>query len=422
MADPAIVYVAQSPKGSTTTYDLMVMDADGRNQTKLLTSTNAERSLSFPAWSPDISPAPGYQGTIAIETQPDFGNTSGHISSIILVDVEIGADGVPRALNERVLVDETDGNVASVVAKPDWSPDLNPDAAGYQGEIVFTTIESINVVSVAWNESTMNPSVERVSPSVDSVIVVDVDISQASVTHPKWSPDGQRIAFQFRDSATADYAVAVVNGTGPDATITNLIVTAFVDEPAWSRAGDRIAFATEGSRRTTSELWAVNLAAPNNVELLAQDVASPSWTLDDPVTAGVDEQDAFMIVSGGGIHRVDLATGELTTLAESKKSSLRWPDLRPFDSNGWAPALSAPSSQTLIAGRTVTVPPERSLDPKTTTLYDQFHWSTPPSSDLPYWERATTIDYTSAADQETQAHVDDAMSNLDVLIDLLAVI
>ena len=64
-ADPVIVYVAVHSSVGTDN-DLMVANADGSNQTTLLTSNVA--GFFFPAWSPDLVLAtPEFQGSVVFE-------------------------------------------------------------------------------------------------------------------------------------------------------------------------------------------------------------------------------------------------------------------------------------------------------------------------------------------------------------------
>ena len=115
-ANPAIVFVAVSSAGPDN--DLMVADADGSNQTALLSSNQA--GFFFPAWSPDLEDAtPGFQGSVVFELWT--GPVDAPLIDLRLIDVTVSAAGVETA-NERELVQD-----ASAAA---WSP--QGDKIAYQ--------------------------------------------------------------------------------------------------------------------------------------------------------------------------------------------------------------------------------------------------------------------------------------------------
>src|SRR5206468_8933620 len=80
-ADPAIVFTFDALESN-----LAVMNADGSNQTTILSSST--RHFRTPAWSPDLNgnPLNGYQGTLAVSTYTTSINSD---TQIWLVDVTV---------------------------------------------------------------------------------------------------------------------------------------------------------------------------------------------------------------------------------------------------------------------------------------------------------------------------------------------
>lgn len=311
-ADPAIAYTDQRWVRTSVAWDLAVMNADGSNPTVLL---NAENSgglgYLYPAWSPDVDTStPGYQGTLAVKNVKTK-------NEILLVDVSV-VDGTPQADHVRVLVDTDDPAVSSsVLGNPAWSPDLDAVTPGYQGWIAFSASYSINVIRVQWDP--VAGMVQPVGPSEVRYAVDTQDEVNDTVAAPTWSPDGDRLVFQHW--IYGDNSLLMMHSDGSNLTaVVPQGVFSEIGAPEWSRSDNRVAFNGDG------ELYTVDvLGGADSLEPLSVSGKSPSWS----------PNDQFLVYSalggsgnGENLLTLELATGQESVLASSKKTQLLWPDWR----------------------------------------------------------------------------------------------
>jgi hypothetical protein len=292
-ADPAIAFTA----GSNNV--LVVMNEDGSNMTGLVSNALMAQ------WSPDLDgdPTNGYQGTIAF-------NRSSSTDGIWLVDVRT-INGVPTPLRIRqVYADQ------AFAAK--WSPDLDPDAAGYQGALAFGTPNGIELLAIEWDGNDNDPS--TIHAAFSEVIVPTVE---GLPYLPSWSPDGQRIAF-IHIGPGLQFDLRIVDDLDDPENSQRVLVTAAqiggeTIDPAWSNTSNTIAFAG---------LWTVDADDPENTLInLGVGGRWPAWSPDDSAVL----YHAF--VSPGNTSKIrllSLITGEATTLAGDKKVHYRLPHWRPF--------------------------------------------------------------------------------------------
>ncbi len=311
-ADPAIAFVASYQHRGRTVYELRVMDADGTNQTTLLSRTS--NIIQDPAWSPDLdgNPGNGYQGTLAvtIQNEPDPGY------DLFLLDVAV-VGGAPQGSNLRKIVeDDLDPNVWSLAAHAEWSVDLAALTPGYQGRIVFTgsldgVAGSVNVIEMAWDGFTVQPVN---GPNSSSALVANAGVA---LPYPTWSPDGSRIA--FGGITASGSGIHVVNSTtGMVLTVVSTGLGSGHHDFQWSRHDSRVAFAhSNGSIYTIDvDLGSSSLRAVPGVA--GED---PTWSPDDVEIA---------YASAGTIRRADVATGQSALLASESRKSFRMPDWRRF--------------------------------------------------------------------------------------------
>lgn len=95
-ADPAIAFVATRKVGKKTFYDLTVMNADGSNQTVILSTQtwSGASEISDSSWSPDLDPlTSGYQGSLAVTTWGG-GAPNGTAYDLWGIDVNVTPTGV----------------------------------------------------------------------------------------------------------------------------------------------------------------------------------------------------------------------------------------------------------------------------------------------------------------------------------------
>jgi Tol biopolymer transport system component len=197
---------------------------------------------SQPAWSPDG------QRIAFVRDRGPFGN------GIFLID----ADGA---------------NTSSLVAgtEPAWSPDGT--------QLVFTNVEGISRANVDGSAPVLLVAHDTLSDTPDG------DWGDDRVGSPSWSPDGQHIAFQFRESAPNRVSkVYIMNADGSGARrLTDSDDDHHESQPSWSPDGAAIAY-------TGSGLFADNESEHGSILKLDPDEGVPyllySATTDETIIHG----------------------------------------------------------------------------------------------------------------------------------------
>jgi Tol biopolymer transport system component len=158
-----------------------------------------------PAWSPD-----GRQIAFVRDRGP-FGK------GIFLID----ADG-------------TDAISLVAGAEPAWSPDGT--------QLAFTNVEGISRADVEGSGSVLLVAHDTLGDTPDG------DWGDDRVGSPSWSPDGQHIAFQFRESAPPSESkiyIMSADGSGPRR-LTDSDAGHHESQPSWSPTGSAIAYTGSG--------------------------------------------------------------------------------------------------------------------------------------------------------------------------------
>jgi Tol biopolymer transport system component len=266
-AAPAIAFTRDGNK-------LMVMNADGSNQTVLLSAT----SVSNPSWSP--------AGT-ALVMSATVNGTSG----IWLIDVAL-VGGVPKGSNLRFL---TSGY------QPAWS------ARG--DTIIYIPATGIS------NSLSIIPTVGGGGQGT----VIYTSGAGYTVVHPDWSPDNTRIAFGEKNQDFTHCTLIVFNRE------TRLVdtVTAFgpshgqIRAAEWSRAGDKIAFSAYPKTETKEHVYIVApLPRSSPTKFFAG--FHPTWSPDDSKLAFVPP-----VTGGPSVSTYDFLTRATKSIA-SKASLPNW--------------------------------------------------------------------------------------------------
>lgn len=228
-ADPAIAFAK-----SGTTYQLVVMNADGSNQTTIYKAANF-RSISSPSWSPAGNQIAFYQ------TSP---------AELWVIDVVV-QNGVPKGQNARVLV---------------------PNSPYYP-------------TTLAW--SSLNQEIVFVSgPNHDSLAVVPATGGTPQIIYtepnglplvdPTWNPQGDQIAFavngahEVRILDRVAGATITVFSAGSDFTVT---------DTDWARTGDVLAFRVTPFSANDPRVYTLDLTTNALVERVPG--MDPTWSPDD---------------------------------------------------------------------------------------------------------------------------------------------
>jgi TolB protein len=112
--------------------------------------------------------------------------------------------------------------------------------------------------------------------AVDGFAVTQITFDNSDDVQPRFSPDGQRIAFSSNRSGNWD--IWVVNRDG-----TNLmqVTRERIDEiaPCWSPDGKRLAFSAWGQRANQWEIWTVSVEQPGTRRFVCPGLF-PAWSAD----------------------------------------------------------------------------------------------------------------------------------------------
>jgi len=148
----------------------------------------------------------------------------------------------------------------------------------------------------------------------DATRITDLDVE---ATHPSWSPDGDRIAFQaFSDHY---YHIWTIR---PDGTDSRVVTEGPFDhrEPAWSPDGTQIAFASDRALEGAYDIWtaAVETGALERVTQGGTEQHSPAWT----------PRGELAWVEGPAVRRLD-PEGQAHEVATLPAGDLRAPSWDP---------------------------------------------------------------------------------------------
>jgi Tol biopolymer transport system component len=227
--NPAIVFLDDVDGG------LFLTTSDGSVRTRL-TTNRTSRDLGA-AWSPDFKPeSPGHQGEIAFFRQPDPARIWGDIyvvpsdasgppvrirsftdfsvpppegqSSISLSwspdgrRIIYASEGAVWALTVASgAVERLFGRGGYYVDTPAFSPDLDEEAIGYQGEIAFTSADELPGGVFSGSDTFLCPvAIDGAGNlTVHSELTVNLSQSPGVIEeHPVWSADGRYLVFSRR--------------------------------------------------------------------------------------------------------------------------------------------------------------------------------------------------------------------------------
>jgi len=276
-ADPAIAYAVDGHNDQ-----LMVMNADGTNQTSLLTTM----MVQSPEWSPG-----GHQVA--------FGGGDGTASSpagVYAADVSVVAN-IPRMSNLRLVIPKFQ------LGSPNWSPDGS--------QLVVTGIVEDGSAGIATVPAAGGALTVRFSASLpaDGLNPFVPSFSGAS-----WSPDGTRLAFTYGEhyhlSHDTSTLLVLTLATGHIDTLYNATPTSGLQQvlrPDWSPDGTRIVFDGYAAATDQRQLYTVP-AVPGS-----QPRALPGTTGGSGAHWSPDG--GQLVYTGAGVRLYTLQSGSSTLLS-----------------------------------------------------------------------------------------------------------
>jgi Tol biopolymer transport system component len=272
-ADPAIAYVAQGINGVS---NLMVMNADGSNQTVIYTGTG----IWFPSWSPG-------------GTKIEFGMNSGlWIVGISVVN--------RKPIGSTPFQIPGSGQFGSPNSGGKWSPDGN--------WIAFTVLGQDAQMS--------NIYLISATPTGGTPIVAYTSQSGLFPFDPDWSYDSKKLVFdeeQMNSPYYSDLKIVDVSGSLPSTNVTTILPLSslFINTPDWSRNGDhRIAFSDNISIYTVVD----NLTSQTPVKVTGG--RYPTWS----------PNNLELAYRSFAKNTVTITTYNFSTHATTSLGSGTWPD------------------------------------------------------------------------------------------------
>lgn len=353
VANPGIAFVnGTNGPNSTAPNTLEVMNADGSNQTALVSMPG----LRTPHWSPNLlgDSATAYEGALAFNT--NYNTSTGRVDELWLTTITV-FNSTPQASSPFLLEDTNDPAVQNYLGNlvPTWSPNQNPNVS-YTGWIAFGVGTKINVTPVQFNGATVTGPLDQSTVLWSGVPLPPIDGKDAEIGGPAWSSDGNWMAFfEYRYNPLVKnpwqaslwmIPVTWSNGVpsvGPGTAAINLVPEgsfAWITDLEWSRGGSTVAFrgSQSGSTGSPGNLYTVDVSSLQNnptapppafsLVSAAYSSTSPSWSPDNSslVFSG-QNLNKNKTLSPASIRQVQLATGQQTILA-SANISLVWPNWR----------------------------------------------------------------------------------------------
>jgi Tol biopolymer transport system component len=284
-ADPAIAYVNGG--------NLMVMNADGSNQTVIVTGDNAY-SVKRPSWSPDAH-------SIV------FTGTIGGLTGMWIVSVSV-VNGKPTSSNlHRVTINLT-GNPAW--AK--WSP-IGDSIVFIGGAYPGADDPNIYLIASTGGDPRIIYTAATTGPPSPT---------SAFCEFPTWNPDASKLAFcEISDGVNAPRNLNVFDlGTRVLTNVVPLGSNIAIEGVSWSRNGDRIAYGYS-SNIIPQEIYIVTPTSnATPVSLFAG--VFPTWSPDD---SRLTYLSPAIRSDKGGIYSYTFATGTRQRLSDGTM-----PDWRKF--------------------------------------------------------------------------------------------
>lgn len=177
---------------------------------------------------------------------------------------------------------------------------INPDGSG-----LVRLCVPMHASNPRWSpDGTKLSLVVRAEGGDNRIAVMDADGSNLTILangeFQDWSPDGTKMVFMGRRTLPGTGGIFVMNSDGSNITRLTIESNFYDDHPRWSPAGDKIAF-ERMLPETNSEIYVMNTDGTDvvNISNTQADDRNPSWSPDGTKLAYVYMQQIFVMNADG---------------------------------------------------------------------------------------------------------------------------
>jgi Tol biopolymer transport system component len=243
--------------------EIYVMNANGSDVTQLTNNNGYDAS---PTWSPDGE-------KIAFVSDRAFQDPEGLNRNHEIYVMNVDEETPPPVSRPQQIINEAISTIENLDNIPQ----------GVRTSIIVLLTRVLDII----NDDTTDGT-GTVTPIPQAQEGIRLTNNNASDGSPRWSPDGERIAFTSdRDGNTEIYVMNADDGSGQTRLTEDF---QFDGSPRWSPDGERIAF--DSNRGNQRGIFVMNADDGSDVTRLTDDGNGPAWSPDGEKIAFTSDRDA----------------------------------------------------------------------------------------------------------------------------------